>query len=176
MTKKKLILDFIVQRSWLFLITIFFGIISNLLTILIPVSIGKYYDLLFYFNSKRSAILNYFPESWQNDIPAFLTFFLVMVLLRIVFNFNQRYWTNYLGERFTKEIREDLFEKQLRVEMNIYETSGISKYLLRYSGDLSSIRGFLTIGIVRFIIDIMLLCVALIALFILNIQLTTSLP
>lgn len=172
MTKKKLILEFISNNRWLFLAAIFFGLVSSLLTILIPVSIGKYYDLLFDFHSKRSVILDYFPESWQSDIPSFLIFFIIMIVLRFAFNFNQRYWTNYLGENFTKKIREELFEKQLLVDLKVYEEKGIGKYLLRYSGDLNSIKSYLTIGIIRFIIDLLLLVIALFSLLMVNYQLT----
>ena len=172
MTKKQLILDFISKQIWLILATIFVGVVSSLLTILIPVSIGKYYDLLFNFHSKRSVILDYFPEQWQNNIPSFIVFFVVMIVLRFIFNFSQRYLTSYLGENFTKKIREELFEKQLFVNLKIYEEKGIGKYLLRYSGDLNSIRSYLTIGILRFAIDLILLTVALFSLLMISYQLT----
>ena len=58
----RLLIEFMQERK-LELSKIFcLGLLSNMLSIIIPVSVGKYYDLEFGHASQRSNILNFLPE------------------------------------------------------------------------------------------------------------------
>ena len=173
LSKKSLLLKKFIFENWIyFTCVLFFGIVGSIITILIPVSISKYYSLIFQTNSSRSFILGIFPENWVNYLPNFLFFFFGLIFFWMIFSFLQKYITGILGELFTKSIRESLFQHQLSVEMKIYDETGFGKYLLRYSGDLSSIRNYLTNGVIRFTIDITLIIVTITTMFLMDITMT----
>lgn len=172
-SKKWILLKRFIALQWkLFVGVLVFGILANAITILIPVSISKYYSLIFEAKSSRAFILDIFPGSWVNALPNFLWFFLVLVLCWMLFSFLQKYNTSILGEKFIRGVRDSLFSHQLSVQMKMYDESGFGKYLLRYSGDMNSIRNFLTAGIIRFIIDLLLVLFAVIAMLMTNAYLT----
>lgn len=167
-----LLKEFIASNRALFFAVLFYGIIANILTILIPISISKYYSLIFEASSRRAFILGIFPDQWVNALPNFLWFFFCLVLFWMGFSFLQKYVTGILGERFIKIIRETLFAHQLDVQMKAYDESGFGKYLLRYSGDMNSIRNYLTNGIIRFFIDLLLVLFAISAMIFTDLYLT----
>lgn len=169
---KGLLWRFLAKNWYTLAYTLFFGLIANVFTILIPISISKYYSILFETNSNRAFILDIFPDNWVNILPNFLWFFLGLIFCWIFFTFLQRFNTGVLGEKFIRSIRESLFNHQMAIHMTSYDATGFGKYLLRYSGDMSSIRNFLTVGIVRFIIDLLLIIMAFIAMFWVNWMLT----
>ncbi len=165
---KGILWQFITVHRIAFAYTLFFGVIANVFTILIPISISKYYSILFETNSNRAFILDVFPGNWVNSLPNFLWFFLGLIVCWMFFSFLQRFNTGILGEKFVRSIRESLFAHQMTVQMTSYDSTGFGKYLLRYSGDMTSIRNFLTVGIIRFIIDLLLVFLAFIAMFWIN--------
>ncbi len=167
-SKKSLLTTFLIREKWLLLLTIILGLLSSIFMLLIPIGIGKYYELIFGITSKKTVVFDVLPDFWFNSVPNFIITFLCIVVLRHLFYFFQRFYTSYLGELFVKELREKLFAHQLRISLDVYESKGTGKYLLRYSGDLNSIRRYLTTGIIRFIIDIILIITAVLVLFLLN--------
>ncbi len=169
---KGLLWRFLANNKYTLAYTLFFGLIANVFTILIPISISKYYSILFETNSNRAFILDIFPANWVNVLPNFLWFFLGLIIFWMFFTFLQRFNTGVLGEKFIRSIRESLFEHQMTIQMTSYDATGFGKYLLRYSGDMSSIRNFLTVGIIRFVIDLLLIIMAFIAMFWVNWMLT----
>jgi len=160
--------SFVSKNKFRFAFTIFNGMIANLFVILIPVSLGKYFDFLFGFQSHRAAFLDLFPFSFWDTIQEYFIFLIALIFLRMLFQYFQRFQMASLGEKFIKELREQLFEQQLKIKTEIYDDRGTGRYLLRHSGDLRSIQNYLTRGIIRFTTDIILLIMAIIFLFWLN--------
>jgi ABC-type multidrug transport system fused ATPase/permease subunit len=160
--KKKwaIIKSFVRDHKLAFMFTIINGMIANILVVLIPVSLGKYFDFLFGFQSHRAAFLDLMPFSFWSTIQQYSLFLFVLILLKMIFQYFQRFQMAYLGEKFIKELREQLFQQQLRIQAVIYDDFGTGRYLLRHSGDLKSIQNYLTRGIIRFSTDIFLLLVA----------------
>ena len=143
------------------LATLLVSILSNLLTILIPVSIGKYYDLVFDFNSHRSKIFDFLPFDIGKDIQAFLFFFFILVVFKSIFLFIEKYSIGLLSEQLAHHLRTKLFNAQMQLPISIYEEKGIGKYLLRFSGDLKSIQSYFSNGIIRFVSDVCLFFVTI---------------
>lgn len=137
------------------------GLLSSLITILLPVSLGKFFDLLFGFHSHRAHFLDFLPFSFWDSLNEFLLFFGTLVVSHFVANYWFRYHTAMLGEFFSKYLREMLFERQLQIPFSEYLKTGTGKYLLRYSGDMKSAQNLLTKGILRLGSDLILLCLAL---------------
>ena len=150
------------------LLTFLVSLLSNIFTIIIPVSIGKFYNLVFGLNTHRSRVLGFLPDWFWDTTPRFLTFFIVLVLLKIIFDFLQRYQVSRVGEKMLLLIRGELFLAQLLMPMQIYDEKGIGKYLLRHSGDLKGIQNYVTKGLIGFGVDALLLSLVLITIGILD--------
>jgi len=160
--KKKwaIIKSFVRDHKLIFMFTIINGMIANVLIVLIPVSLGKYFDFLFGFQSHRAAFLDLLPLSFWSTIQQYLLFLLTLILLKMIFQYFQRFQMALLGEKFIKQLREQLFQQQLKIQAVVYDDFGTGRYLLRHSGDLKSIQNYFTRGIIRFSTDIFLLLVA----------------
>ncbi len=167
-TKGKLIRDFFKRHPYKVLLALFMGFAANILLLLLPISLGKYFDLLFGYNSKRAHILDALPFSFWDSIPQFILFFMFATTLWWITNFFYRFFTADLGLAFTNELRTLLFERQMFIPLEEYDSKGHGKYLLRYSGDLTSIRNYLVRGIMRFGIDLILILFAMLGLYWLN--------
>ena len=146
----------------LVIFTFFTGLCYNILTIMIPISIGKFYELSFGFSSHRLAAFKFIPFMDAPNFKSFLIFFFSLVLLRLLFEYLNRYGISLIGESFSKQLREQLFSNQLQISMEVYDSKGIGKYLLRYSGDLKSIQNYIKNGVIRFLQDVFLLAIVII--------------
>jgi len=156
------------KNRWMLFKVFFSGILSSILTVLIPVSIGKYYDMVFNFSSYRSKVLDFLPFDAGKDIHHFLCFFLILIVLKVVFLFGEKIFIGLLKERLAFDLRNRLFFEQLNLPIQTYEQKGIGKYLLRFSGDLTSIQNFLARGIIRFSIDIAIVIAIFTIIFLIN--------
>ncbi len=168
MSRNDIIKAFVRENKLRFLLAIIIGMMANLFVVLIPVSLGKFFDLLFDFQSHRAAFLDLLPISFWDTVPQYLWFLLAMIFIRLVLQFFQRYQTALLGELFVKGLREQLFRQQLKIESLVYDSRGAGRYLLRHSGDLKTIQNYLTKGIVGFLTDLILILIALLFLWWLN--------
>ena len=167
-SETNLVFQFIKQQKLKTIGIIILGLISNLLSIIIPVSIGKYYELAFHFNSHRVKILNFIPSTIWDSIPKFLLFFISLVLLRYLFFFLYEFLLKKESEIFVKEIKDYLFNHQLRIKYDIYTEKGVGKYLLRYSGDINSLKNLYLKGSIKVFIDIIMMMIAFSWLYTLN--------
>ncbi len=167
-SKKALILQFVQQHPVAIAIAGLAGLVSSLLTILIPVSFGKYYELVFEMRAVRAQFLKHLPFFDVATPQAYLRLLLGLIVLKAIFHFVERFSIARLGELFVHDIRDTLYARQLELHTNIYDEKGIGRYLLRYSGDLKSIRNYFTKGTLRFAVDIVLLTLTLVALFFIN--------
>jgi len=91
--------------------------------------------------------------------------------IRFVFEYFNKYLIGFICEKFAKDLREKLFAHQLQVAAEVYDQKGIGKYLLRYSGDLKSIQNYISRGLLRFMQDVFLIAILLIAIAYINIHL-----
>jgi len=156
-TKWKLLVSFIKSKRYIVALTFFSGLFYNIFTLLIPISLGRFYEFNFGFSSYRLKLLGEMLFINTLNFNSFLVFFVSLVFIRFVFEFINKYLIAILGEGFAKELREQLFEHQLQVHTSIYNEKGIGKYLLRYSGDLKSIQNYISRGLFRFSQDVFLI-------------------
>ena len=163
-----LIKQFVLNRKPRTLWVILLGLISNVLTIIIPVSIGRYYQLVFNFEAYRLKSLGIIPNEIWNTVPKFLFFFLALILIRFLFFFLYQYYLKNEGELFIKQVKDYLYKHQLSINYDIYKEKGIGKYLLRYSGDINSLKNLFLKGSISAIVDGFMIIVSLIWLYMLN--------
>lgn len=167
-SNKNLIKQFILQRKFRTFWIILLGMISNLFTIVIPVSIGKYYQLAFSFEAYRLKLLGIIPSRVWDTIPKFLVVFFILIVVRFFFYFVHQYYLRIEGEIFIKNTKDYLFEHQLQIQNSFYKQKGIGKFLLRYSGDINSLKNLYLKGTVSAIVDGIMILFALIWLYHLN--------
>lgn len=148
------------QRKKQSLMIVFFGMLTQLLTMIIPVSIGKYYQLAFGMSGRRVEFMDFVPPTWWDTVPEFLLIFMLLIIGRYAFFFVYQYRLNQAGQEFVKVIKDDLFARQLTVDYAVYRDKGVGKYLLRYSGDLNSLRNLYVKGGLSVASDIFILIVA----------------
>lgn len=167
-TVRSLVFSYVSSFLGQLLLTFFISLLSSIATILVPLSIGKYYALVFGFEGGKSLLWNWLPAEFVSSVTHFLLLFAAILIVKFLLGFLQRYLIASVGERIVNRMRIDLFEHQLSLDMQVYDQKGIGKYLLRYSGDLKSIQNYITKGLIGFVVDLGLLSIALIAIGMVN--------
>lgn len=157
MKKWTIIGNFFKKNGVLTLASFFTGFFYNIVTALIPISFGRFYEFNFGFSSHRLKLLKGMPFINTKEFNHFILFFIGLIFIRFIFEYANRYLISIIGERFAKDLRESLFAHQLSLNQKIYEEKGVGKYLLRYTGDFSSIKKYLTKGVLKFAQDILLI-------------------
>lgn len=157
MTKWNIINTFFKNNKGLAIMGFCTGFFYNIVTALIPISFGRFYEFNFGFSSHRLKLLKGLPFINAKEFNHFILFFASLICIRFVFEYINRYLIAKIGERFTKSLRENLFAHQLQINQNVYEEKGVGKYLLRYTSDFGSIKNYLTKGVLKFSQDIILI-------------------
>lgn len=170
-TKKTLLIAFIKENRKVITGSFVFGLLSIIATILIPVFLGKYYQIALHRHSTRGKMFDVLFGNIKG-IEVFFMCFGILILFKFLFDFLMKYYLGISGELLSKNIRERLFARQLNAQLEVHQKKETGLYLLRYSGDLSAIQHYLTKGIITFVNDCMHLILALVVLAILNVQLT----
>jgi len=170
-TKITLLSEFFWQNKKIIITAFLFGFLSIVTTILIPVFLGKYYQIALHSHSARGKLFD-FLFGKLSGIKTYFICFSSLILSKFFFDFLMKYYLGITGELFSKSIRESLFSRQLNVKFDLYQKKETGLYLLRYSGDLSAIQHYLTKGIITFVNDCLHLVLALFLLAFLNLKLT----
>ncbi|HYV91636.1 MAG TPA: ABC transporter ATP-binding protein [Chitinophagales bacterium] len=170
-SKRKLIIEFFQRNKLLVVATFFANIISSLLNVLIPVSIGRFYQLALHDNSVKGKLFNALHISLQS-VSDFFLFFILIIIAKSLITFVEKFLTGTIGERFSRDLRELLFKTQLSQSVAVNQIKPAGKYLLRYSGDLLFIQHFITKGVIQFTGDVMFMIASLAVLFAINAPLT----
>ncbi|MCF6169328.1 ABC transporter transmembrane domain-containing protein, partial [Lutibacter sp.] len=88
--------------------------------------------------------------------------------MRYFFFFVYEYLLRKEAAIFIKELKDYLFNHQLKIKFSTYKEKGIGKYLLRYSGDINSIKNLYIKGTIRVFIDLVMILIAFYWLYNLN--------
>jgi ABC-type multidrug transport system fused ATPase/permease subunit len=171
-TKRTLVLGFLRSRRYLAFGLLLAGLLNGLVTLLLPLSLGRFYELEFGGGSNRSRLLDQLGLPGSGDWAAFFLFFGSLIGAKGLLEWGETYLAGYLSEQFAQPLREQLFARQLAAPLAIHRRKATGKYLLRYGSDLRSLRRYLTQGVVRFASDVLLVGLALGLLISLNAPLT----
>lgn len=132
------------------------GWFASLSTFFISLMVGWFYDLNFEEGVSKSALLGKFGLK----IASFEAFFLIMgivILVKFALQLTERSGINRLADTFIYQIIGRLYRKQINWSPDVFSERPFGKYILRYSGDMTSIRGMLVNGIHRGIRDCLFL-------------------
>ncbi len=155
--KRSIILSYLQANFWLVAAALLLGCLINGLTLLIPLSIGRFYELTGNGHQARSALLGKLPFSLGGSLELFFLSFGALIALRYILQVLHRSAQGWIGEGLSAQLRESLFSAQLSFPESEYAKTGKGKYLLRFSGDLGSIRRLLNRGILDFAADLVLI-------------------
>ena len=163
-SKRNIIFVFIGRNKTLLTAALFALLLSNFLNVLLPLSIGWFYEIVLHEHGTKSRLLKLFPFQFANP-EQFYFFFAALLLLKVLFVFLEKSMSGITGERFSRDVRELAFAHQLRHSLTSHRLRPVGKYLLRYSGDLLAIQHFLVKGILAFTGDVFFLLAAFASLF-----------
>jgi ABC-type bacteriocin/lantibiotic exporter with double-glycine peptidase domain len=170
-TKKTLLTAFIKSNRKVVIASFLFGFLSIVAIILIPVFLGKYYEVALHRHSTRGKMFDVL-FGHVKSVEVFFLVFVALILVKFITDFLMKYFLGITGELLAKNIRERLFFRQLNSKLEVHQKKETGLYLLRYSGDLSAIQHYLTKGIITFFNDCLHLILAIIVLALLNVKLT----
>lgn len=170
LTKRGLIINFIRNNKRITVSIAVFGFLSIITSVLTPLFLAKFYQLALRTHSARGTV---FDEIFGRirDINLYFILFGLLITLKFIFDYCQRYFSGVGSERFSRSLREQLFARQLRTRFSVFSKKETGKYLLRYSGDLTAIQHYFTDGIVSFIKDCLFFTLAMVLLLVINVQL-----
>ncbi|KIA82428.1 ABC transporter transmembrane domain-containing protein [Flavobacterium sp. AED] len=131
---------------------IFIGLIQSCAAFLVTVSIGEFFKIHFHSHSSKGRLLHLFGIK-PHTLYAFFLLFIILLLIRTLFEFLERWISYQQGELYAKHIREKIFPKQISWSQEKFQEKHFGKYLLRYSNDMKSVQNYLTKGIMGAIKD-----------------------
>lgn len=144
-------------RVGLFLVL---GWLASLSTFFLSLMVGWFYDLNFQEGVSKSALLRKFGFEIQS-MEAFFILMGVVIFLKLGLQLTERLGINKSADLFIYQITGKLYRKQIHWDPEVFEERPFGKYLLRYSGDMTSIRSMLINGIHRGIRDSLFLLTGL---------------
>lgn len=150
-----LLKPFIRNNKLLMISSIVAGLLNNIFTLLLTLSIGKYFDDAFAYNTNKGRILSLMGLHFDKNLFHFISFFEALIIAKLIIGWADAYLTALNGECLSKRLREKLFETQLYQEYENFQRKETGKYFLRYSGDMRSMQNMLTKGIIGFIKDVL---------------------
>lgn len=171
LTTRKLISEFFFRNPWMVAIAFAANILSSLLNVLLPLSIGRFYELVLHDQSVKGRLFDSLGIR-LDSMATFFEFFLLLVAAKALIAFGDQFFSGMLGERFSRDLRERLFRTQLSHSVETHQLKPTGKYLLRYSGDLTSVQRFLTKGIIQFTGDVAFMITSIVVLYSVNAALT----
>lgn len=148
------------------------GLLRSVVTFLLSVSVGEFYQLCFQAGGARARLLEKAGIHLES-IESFFVFFGILILLKMAGDFAENYLMNKAAENFVQNLRESIFQTQLSWSSEQFGRRHFGKYLLRYSNDMKAVQNYISRGIYGGLKDILFLLVGITILYFLNIQLAT---
>lgn len=109
---------------------------------------GWFFDLVYHEGISKSALLS----NLGLKISSLWQFYVIMtgvILTKLSLHYFERQGIQQKAEIFNANLIRRLFQKQINWSVKLFNSVPFGKYLLRYSGDLQSIRTMLVNGIHR---------------------------
>lgn len=155
-SQQKIISRFFIANKLLIIGTFLSILVSNVLRVIIPLSIGWFYEIAFHEHGPKSRLLQLIPL----QISSLRLFFIVLgclILVKTIVSFAEKFLSGVTGESFSRDLRELTFRQQMHQSLPVNRIRPAGKYLLRYSGDLMAIQRFISKGVLAFVGDLIFL-------------------
>jgi ABC-type multidrug transport system fused ATPase/permease subunit len=161
---KSILLRFLASNKSIVVLTLLSAFIGSLLSVILPLSIGVYYELTFQDDSGKSKLLHdlgiHIP-----DLQSYFIFFMCFVILKAISSWAEAIGMKTIEERFAHRMRYLIFHAQINHSYGTFTKKSAGKYLLRYSSDMLALQYYLSKGIIKCIADVLFLLLAFSILF-----------
>jgi len=148
------------------------GLLRSVVTFLLSVSVGEFYQLCFQAGGARARLLEK-AGIHLDSIESFFVFFVILILIKMAGDFAENYLMNKAAENFVQNLRESIFQTQLSWSSEQFGRRHFGKYLLRYSNDMKAVQNYISRGIYGGWRDALFLFVGIAILYLLNVELAT---
>lgn len=166
---------FILKNRLYCFIAIIFGVFNSFITLLLPLSLGRFYELVFNGSSNKGQILNSFGLRLGESFLSFAFIFLALIIAKGIFEYLFAFFQETIAEKFIAQLRLRVFSNHLHNDFSVHQRKPTGKYLNRYVSDFGNIRRGFTVGLITFTSDIIFSVFAFIILLVINPILTTVL-
>jgi len=165
---------FLKSRKYALFALLVLGWLGSICTFIVPVSLGAFFDIHFHSITNRTRLLRLFGVHLES-MDAFFIFFGSVILLKAAFSYAEKYWITWEAEHFIHRITRKLFATQIGWSIETFEHKPYGRYLLRYSGDMNSVKSLLVRGLHGGIKDLLFMISGFAVLFLLHPSLTAIL-
>ncbi|MCB0794449.1 MAG: ABC transporter ATP-binding protein [Flavobacteriales bacterium] len=91
-----------------------------------------------------------------------------LLVLETVLQFHQGYWTSWLGQTVTLDLRKRLFAHVVKLRMRFFDRTPIGTLVTRVISDLETIEDIFSQGLLSILGDILKLVVVVVVMFVVN--------
>lgn len=152
---------------------ILLGLVTSYCTLLLPLSIGKYMEIVFGAGSGKTKALQLLGIHLPEELPFFFVFFFAALLVKLFSSWAHTWLASMLGESFVASLRQRLFNYQVQQQVDNNSINRIS-LLIPFGSELKSMQHLLIKGILGLVKDGLFFIMALYVLFSLQPILTLS--
>lgn len=156
-----IITPFLYQNRHRIIWVVIVGLLNSGMMILLPLTIGSYYELLLGGASNRGQMLQAIGITANTDWATFWGLFVGLIAFRGLLEYAENWLAGELGEGIASQLRTRVFERQLTVRLEIHRQKSVGKYLLRYASDFQSVRRYIRIGVLGFVRDVLFILMVL---------------
>jgi ABC-type multidrug transport system fused ATPase/permease subunit len=174
LSRKKMLLQFVSKNKPIIAVALFAAFLSSLCSVLLPLSIGSFYQIAFKETGGKNELLERLGVT-MDSLASFFWFFAALTMLKGILTWVEHVSMRSLEERITYDVRNRLFQAQMNHDFDAFHTRSAGKYLARYSSDMLAIQHFVSKGIIKPIADGLFLIAAFLLLFQLNGSLSNAL-
>jgi ABC-type bacteriocin/lantibiotic exporter with double-glycine peptidase domain len=158
-------------KQFQIILPIILGWWASVCTFAVTIIIGAFFELHFHTETNRSTLLKNLGMEFSS-LGVFFQVFALVIGIKAILAFTEKLLIHKKAEIFIKETQQLLFKKQMFWSWEVFGEKSYGKYLLRYSGDLGSIKNMLVNGIHRGMKDMLFLLTGLVLMFTINNKLT----
>ncbi len=148
------------------------GLFNNIANLLIPLSVGRFYELMYNGHSNKGFILDSLGLNFGKNFISFMLCFLFLIIIKGFFEFANGLFRDKIEEKFIADIRLSAFQQQIDSQFESHQSKATAKYLGKFSSDFSSIKRGLSVGILIFGADVLFSIFAILFLIKINLILT----
>lgn len=141
---------------WQTAATVMAGLLQSFTTLLLPLSLGIYYELVFHSGSGKGRILQQLGIS-ELSLSEFYLLFLTLLVLKFVFSWKEKYNSQKLSKTLGLNIQGKIFEHYLTGNPGADSTKEADSRIFRFANEPRGIESFYNRVILAGTRDILLL-------------------
>ncbi|MEV5027210.1 ABC transporter ATP-binding protein [Paenibacillus sp. LPE1-1-1.1] len=135
MKSKRILTDFFRKTWYIYLVSIFFHLISNLINVFYPKVLGQFTDKLQLGGLTSKLIVDY------------SLLLLLIGVGHVLFNGLAMYLVMYVGRKFEFLVRRGLFKHFTDMSEKFYSKNGVGKLLSYFMNDVTAVRESISMGV-----------------------------